>query len=143
MNGRTPEQSWRQRSRQINSIRTATGNGKTLRPPIAERNHPKPQGFWSVKRDAAADRLIWRDSKWEPYVEDPGPRHVVDTWKPKPAPKVRADVLRDHIERLAARKRYWDGVKGRPVVYREYWRRLPDQDDLDRLATSAAIEAGL
>jgi hypothetical protein len=40
---------------------------------------------------------------------------------------------------------YWAGVKGRPVTrgLRAMVCRLPDSDALDRLATSAAIEAGL
>jgi|SRR6516225_5952358 hypothetical protein len=45
--------------------------------PIAERNHPKPQGFWSVKKNTLTQRLVWGDCKWEPCEDEPPPASVL------------------------------------------------------------------
>src|SRR5207248_11469492 len=110
----------------------AEGRDEAPRELVSWRKDPVPQGFWDVE-GTTGDNLDWKDRKWEPYVEDAGPGHVVDTWKPKPPPKIPIELLRELYERRVARKRYWGGIRGRPV--RPFWwgsrsvrKRLPDDD---------------
>jgi hypothetical protein len=72
--------------------------------------------------------------EWDVTDQDPSFRSLVA-------------LARKRLRRVVP-TRYWAGVKGRPV--RPFWwgsrlvrKRLPDDDALDRLATSTAIEAGL
>jgi hypothetical protein len=107
--------------------------------PIAERNHPKPLGFWSVRRDGITQRLIWKDAKWEP-CEDENPPHSVLARTRKPPEKPEPSFILTEPRS----PRYWKRVKGRAII-RGIAAHAPSpsfiRDDLDRLATSAAIEA--
>jgi hypothetical protein len=44
---------------------------------VSERNHPKPQGFWSVKWNGIEQRADWRDKKWESCIDEQPPESVL------------------------------------------------------------------
>jgi len=130
--------------------------------PLAERNHPAPQGYWWTKapNGIRPDRLIqllWPNypaPKWERCEDELPPQSVLD--RTHVAPESSEDLVDWNLQRWIDRLDRWQLRTGKRVS--EYPRRryppqpaklrrmartlpLPDADDLDRLATTAALEA--